>query len=66
MDRKEADQQEAEMMRQRLLLQLEEGFVPDPKITETQLRQTRALEFIAFALGELVRDMRQSRGTKDE
>jgi hypothetical protein len=59
-DDKEADRQ-VEMTRQRLLSQMERGFAPDPRVTEVQSRQVYALEFIAFALGELVREMRRPR-----
>ena len=65
MDDKEADRQ-VEMIRQRLRSQMEEGFAPDPRVTEVQTRQLWALEFIAFALGELVRGMRQPRGGEEK
>jgi hypothetical protein len=48
-------------LREAMRAQLANGFAPDPFQTDVGQRQTRALEFIAFALGELVQEMQHLR-----
>jgi hypothetical protein len=66
MDKKETERLRTENARQRLLAQLEEGFAPSVKTNDPQFRQLAALEFIAFTMGELVKEIRQLRQANEK